>query len=158
MKHKEKKVGARALKIVQKYHPNVTSVVDSKNDLVIEVTDHDDKNSKIKNHAHCAMAEACQRQEHADGAIISVSSAYIIKGDVAIRYRIPESVSREVVSFDRKGGFEPGIYKLNKPYRAELLGNGLPHGKPSGTKPNRAATKFIHKTQNIRTNLNSDTM
>lgn len=146
-------IGSRCLKIVQRYHPNVIKVVDSKHDLIIDVMPEDDTRGEIKNHAHCAMARACQRQEHADGAIISVRSAYIIKGDTAIRYRVPESVSREIVSFDRKGGFYAGTYKMNAPCRGEQL--GYPYsGKKPARSSNRLSPTFRHKTQNIRTSLN----
>lgn len=147
MKTKRRSV---ALNIIQKYYPNVNRVVDSKKPIVVSVTPEDNKFSKAKSHNKCAMARACQRQEHADGAIISVRSAYVIKGNVAFRYRVPESVSREVVSFDRKSGFSPGTYQLATYGPNDLIGKKS-SGVPS--KPNSNKKIIRHHTTNIRTSL-----
>lgn len=148
---KPKKIGSQALKIVQGFFPQVTSVQDAANGLKAEVTVKDDKNSRLKNHAECAFAVACKRKMHADGVIISVKTAYIIKGKKAIRYRVPESTAREVVSFDRNGGFAPGVYALKAPNRGERLGetnSGDTHNQSNRRKP-----KFRHQTTGIRTSL-----
>ncbi len=139
-----------ALRIVRKYHPNVTRVVDAKKPISITVTNEDDKRSKSKDHKECALATACQRQEHADGAIISVRSAYVIKGNTAIRYRVPSSVSREVVSFDRKGGFSTGTYQLTNYGPNDAIGKVRPGGPQSNNPPQKPVR---HTTTNIRTSL-----
>src|SRR5437868_1936070 len=94
-----------ALQIVQKYFPSVETVTDADDDLTLEVAPDDSKEGAIKDHAHCAFARACQRKFKARGVLISVNTAYIIMKGGAVRYKLPESVSREIVSFDRKGGF-----------------------------------------------------
>src|SRR5689334_4798367 len=93
--------GRNALKTIQKFFPRVTNVMDADNDVVVEVTAKDEQNSKKKNHSECALATACKRQEKANGVIVSVSTAYIIKGDTATRFKVPEAASREVISYDR---------------------------------------------------------
>ena len=103
-----------ALQVVQKFFPEVTEVVDASRNQVIEVTQQDEKTAKKKSHKTCAMAVACKRKFNLDGVVISVNRAYLVKGKKARRFTLPESVSREVVSFDRNGGFEPGEYELNK--------------------------------------------
>jgi hypothetical protein len=105
--------GKSALKIVQKYHPNVTKVVDARSPLHIAVTARDCKNSNSKEPSACAMARACEREF--DGAIISTTVAYVIQGGTAKRYRVPQSVARELVSFDRNHEFAPGDYHLKAP-------------------------------------------
>ncbi len=99
--------GPRALSIVKKYFPKVNRVIDADDRIIVEVTDADSKSKAVRDHNACAMAVACKRKMHADGVIIAVSTAYIVKGKKAIRYKVPESVAREIVSFDRDSYFEP---------------------------------------------------
>lgn len=101
------------LKIVQKFFPKVKTVVDASHKALIEVSKEDTKSKGIKDHNNCAMAVACKRKFKLDGVIISRSVAYLIKGTQARRFKVPESVSREVVSFDRGAGFSPGKYELS---------------------------------------------
>lgn len=147
----KKKIPNRALKLIRQFHPEILQVIDSNKSITVEVTEKDDKNSKLKNHGQCAMAVACKRQQHADAVIISVRTAYVIKGKTAYRYRVPESTAREVISFDRKGGFQPGTYSLKAPCVSEKLGCGKT-GK-NRNHSNRRPIRFSHRTTNIRTNL-----
>jgi len=136
------------LNTVQKFCPKVTSVIDAKRSLIIDVIHKDALSSARKKHGECAMAEACKRKYKLDGVVIARSTAYLIKGNVATRYRVPPSVSREITSFDRGGGFEIGTYKLTK-IRAIKIRKKLP---PKTVKP--SPSKFKHITTNIRSTLN----
>lgn len=133
-----------ALQIVQKLYPEVTSVVDSKRNKVIEVTAKDCSSKAVKNHKECALAVACRKV--ADGAIICVKSAYLIKGTKATRYKVPESVSREITSFDRNAPFEPGTYHLTAVPASGELGAKR---KPGGHTGNGKKADY-HRTENIR--------
>src|ERR1051326_6531211 len=84
-----------ALKIVQKFYQNVTAVKDATKSLEIQVESKDVKSSSVRNHKECALAHACKRLQDVDGVIMSVSTAYIIKGDIAYRYQVPETASRD---------------------------------------------------------------
>ena len=144
-----------ALAIVQKFFPEVTSVKDANKDAHVEVTNRDSSSATVRNHKGCAMAVACKRKMALDGVIISVKTAYMIKGDQATRYKLPESVSREVISFDRKGGFAAGEYKMLKPNGNQKLGIvklGGGNGKKTGTSK---AIEPKHLTEGIRTVLGS---
>jgi hypothetical protein len=143
-----------ALKIVQSYFPGVESVKDSRGKVKVEVTKGDVSTSKRKKHAECAMAVACKRAMKLDGVIISTSTAYLIKGKQAIRFHVPNSVSREVVSFDRGATFEPGTYELMKP--TWKLGKHR-HGKATGTGKLRPINRR-HLTSNVRAALGSDSV
>ncbi len=140
-----------ALSIVQRFYPNVKHVKDAGRSLMIEVTEKDCSNLGVKKHKDCALAVACKRMEAVDGAIISVGAAYLIKGDTAIRYKVPPSVSREIVSFDRSGGFASGEYWLDKP--AHKLGSPAGTGSNNRRKKPTKKTGFRHVTQGIRTDL-----
>jgi hypothetical protein len=135
-----------ALQIVQSFYPEVTKVRDSKRNLTIKVTKADAHNTGVKKHKDCALAVACKR-EGADGAIICVKTSYIIRGTEAIRYKNPESVAREVVSFDRKAGFEPGEYALSKVPTSNRLGT-IRAWKKSGRTSKKSMN--YHRTENVR--------
>lgn len=134
-----------SLRTVQKFFPNVTTVHDARSHIQVEVTKADDKTSKKHRHVECAMAVACKRKFKADGVIIARSIAYLIRGKTAIRFGVPTSVEREVTSFDRGAGFDPGIYSLTRP----------PHkmGQKGGNKNKTGKGKSIaykHVTTGIR--------
>jgi hypothetical protein len=154
---------ATALDIVRRYFPDVKTVKDAEEEAHIQVTTRDNQHAKVKNHTSCAMAVACKRAYQADGVIISISVAYIIKNGVAIRFRLPESIAREVVSFDRKGGFAPGEYKMLAPDQKHTV-NGKRHGPPHDPTEERDVDlpknplkkhRFVHFTEGIRTVLGS---
>lgn len=145
--------GHNALRNVRKFFPKVTSVSDADERLVIEVTDRDEKNSRKKDHSGCAMAVACKRSLALDGVIVSRTKAYLVRGETAVRYQLPESVTREVVSFDRGGGFEPGTYELHAPNKSIRLGH-----EQGGNYPRTGRGKKIrrqHITGGVRTVLGS---
>jgi hypothetical protein len=142
------------LRIVNKHFPGVTRVEDAKKPITIEVTKEDDKNSKRKNIEECAMAVACKRAFKADGVILARSVAYLIKGTLAVRFQIPPSVAREITSFDRGAGFEPGTYQLSKPTPSMTLEYKKKHAAKGGNTDPKGIRKY-HLTTNIRTVLGS---
>src|SRR6267143_179111 len=100
------------LSIVNKFFPKVTKVRDATSNIEIEVTKTDQNIAKKMKHDECAMAVACKRKMHLDGVIMAISTAYLIKDNVATRYKVPISVGREITSFDRGAPFAVGTYKL----------------------------------------------
>lgn len=152
---KAKQPGYHALAIVRKYFPNVTSVEDAKEPIEVEVTARDSSSAAVRNHDSCAMAVACKRATKASGVIVSMDIAYVIKGNDAIRYNVPQAVQREIVSFDResKVGFAPGVYKLNVVDSEHKLGVSRSTSTESGKGKPRV---HRHITSGIRTVLGSD--
>jgi len=148
---------ATALSIVQQAFPNVNKVVDAKEDSVVEVTRRDTTSATVRNHKACAMAVACKRKMKLDGVIMSISTAYLVKDDVATRYLVPSSVSREIVAFDRNAAFEPGDYRLKAPSASVKLGGvrgTIPSESPKSGNGN-LSKRFRHKTEGIRASLGS---
>jgi hypothetical protein len=143
-----------ALHIVQEFFPKVTSVKDAKEPITVQVTKGDNNSAKVRDHKACAMAVACKRTEHADGVIVSVVTAYVIKGTTATRYHLPESVSREVVSFDRDAGFQPGEYTMTVPCPTRRLG-AIIGGNTGRAANSERKIQRKHKTTGIRTVLGS---
>jgi hypothetical protein len=144
---------ATALQIVQHFHPEVTTVKDAKRNIHIEVLPRDTSLATVKNHKTCAMAVACKRRFHLDGVIISVGRAYLVKGKTATRFKLPESVSREIVSFDRKAGFAPGEYQLDAPSPSTRLGVRSEGGHTRHKGRGNGDKRFQHATQDTRTKL-----
>lgn len=142
--------GKSALGIVRKYYPEVNKIVEAKKPIKIEVTAEDCRAGRRKGASSCAMAKAFQREY--DGAIISLSTAYLIKGDKATRYKVPNAVTREIISFDRAKKFEPGQYRLAVPqYKL-----GTPNRNSKKRYKNSAGERYIsqkarnHHTAGIR--------
>lgn len=126
----------RALAIVNKFFPGVKAVKDSNEPLRISVTATDTKAPGRKKHAECVIANACKRGLGMD-ALVSVSRVYLIKNGVATRYEVPPSVAREITSYDRGAGFEPGDYVLRKPSSDHRLGTRRPsvYGPKAAVRP-----------------------
>ncbi len=135
-----------ALELVQKFYPDVTSVEDAKKGVRLIVTKQDAESKAVKNHKECAMAVAAKRQMNAEAAVICVTTSYIVKGNKAYRFKNPSSVSREIVSFDRKAGFEPGDYALSVPPPSDQLGRRHEYTRVSTAKNRR----HMHTTTNVR--------
>jgi hypothetical protein len=140
-----------ALANVKKFFPEVDTVSDADEHAYVEVV-NEDSLAVRKNHKACALAVACKRMFDCDGVIISVKTAYLVVGTVALRYRLGESVSREVISFDRTGVFSPGNYRLLKPQGGHKLGE---KGGNRPAKKNKKRVGPYHITDGIRAVLGS---
>lgn len=143
---------ATSLGIVKKFFPNVNTVIDGKKSIQVEVTKKDSSSSTVKNHKGCAMAVACKRTFKVDGVIISRNRAYLIKESTAVRYALPASVSREVVSFDRGAGFAEGVYALSRPPK-HISKSKIPRVRGEQKDYER---KFVHTTSGIRAKIGNN--
>jgi hypothetical protein len=141
-----------ALNMVQRYYPKVRSVEDAKKPLDVSVSKADCSKAKPMSFTDCAFANACKRAE-ADGAIITLTTAYIIKGEKAQRYKIGTTLSREITVLDRsKDGdrFTAQTYKLRPPTASIVLGRRLYAEKRKGRHmPTGKRAKPVH-TEDVR--------
>ena len=155
---KEKKVKVDhvtgVLRVVQRHFPQVKKVEDATENVTVNVTKQDEARSRKKDINGCAMAVACERVFKAK-VIMARSVAYLVKDDLAIRYKVPISVTREITSFDRGGGFAPGTYQLARvspgsrlDYKRKYRVGGNETGK--GVK-----RRYVHRTEGIRAVLGS---
>lgn len=140
--------GRSALRNVQKLFPNVNRVVDANRPVRIEVEPADLDTATVRSHQSCAMAVACKRKMALDGVIMARKTAYLIRGRKATRYQVPEAVSREIVSFDRGAGFEPGTYQLVPFSPGQRL--GAERNTPRGPHATTTTVRFHHVTGNVR--------
>lgn len=92
----------------------VEEVVDATEPIEVIVTEKDcSKDARSLDPSECAMARAVKRQFAAKGAIIGLSKSYVVMGKRAIRFSTPQSVAREITTFDRHHDFSPGEYRLS---------------------------------------------
>jgi hypothetical protein len=129
--------------------PQVQRVVHAKKPVNVEVRPRDCAEGKKLMTNECALAKAAKRQFQADGVAIRLSDSYIVKGKTAIRFSTPETVKREIVSFDRHQDFASGIYRLS-PAKPSWATPGKFAGKKRG-KQGKHRPKIIHRTARVRT-------
>lgn len=139
-----KKPGGRSF--LHRHFPNVKEVVDATKAVKVIVQSRDNVEGRKKQPTECAMAKAMRREFNADGVIIGLSRSYIIRGDKAVRYQTPDSVARELVSFDRHQDFAPGVYSLSPISPSSHRGYSGSQARGRGTRP------IVHKaTARVRT-------
>lgn len=137
------------LRRLQKLWPEVDTVEDAQENVIISVLSEDQKATRA-DPGDCALARACVREGIADIAIIGKGISYLIKDNVATRYHTPESVAREIVSFDRHGDFAPGKdYHLGKVSPSARLGH-RPHHPTGGNDKSRPRHFVLHRTVRVR--------
>lgn len=126
--------------------------VDARTPLAIELLSKDIKEGKLKNWEECAFAVACKRQEDVVAAYFFRSCAYLEYEDKLVRYHLPPSVQKEIVSFDRGGTIEPGTYCLSPvpPRSRREVQNKRARSKGKRKYKKGVTRKVIHHTQAIR--------
>ena len=132
---------------VRRMFPNVKHAFDADKPVEISVDRKDCKGAKRLNPSECALAIAGRRELKADGVIIGMSSSYVVKGDTAIRFATPESVQREIVSFDRHQDFSPGEYYLAPKAPSSRMGKPQHRKTTSGSKNTR---RKFHTSARVR--------
>ena len=139
---------------IRRMFPQVETVIDAKHAVDVHVKDTDCKSAEPLNPRECALARAAKREFKVDAAVIGLSSSYLIKGKKAIRFNTPDSVQREIVSFDRHSDFQPGVYHLppKPPSNSFGVKKTSKTLKPSGgTKYGKMAKqRVLHKTAKVR--------
>lgn len=133
----------------------IEKVVDAKEGVIVSVTEDDSKGGRKKDPKSCALAKACVRNKICDAAVIGIGKSYLIKGNVATRYKTSVGVSREITSFDRHQDFAVGKdYLLSKISPKDRIGSQKYYSKPSGpkltTKVETAIVHRKHRTTRIR--------
>lgn len=141
--------GRKSLTLIRRYFPAVEKLNDATKGAVIEVTNADSNGAELKNPALCAFAKACYRSFDADAVIIGLTTCYIVKGKIATRYKNTETISREIISFDRKAGFTAGLYLISPFSPCSRLGVYMArktHPRTGG----KDRRRFRHVTTRVR--------
>lgn len=144
-------IQAKLVSRIRRFAPQVDRVADANRPIMVRVTPGDIRKADKKDPSNCAMACSFRRAGF-DAAIIHPTKAYLIKGTLAIRYHVPESVLREIVSFDRHADFKAGVYQLSAIYKTDKIGaDTRPSNRGSG-KNKKAISRplVVHRTEGIR--------
>jgi hypothetical protein len=133
--------------------------VDADDSLSLVVTARDIKLAKAANSKECALARACKRELHVKAAYLLRTVAWLEYPDKMVRYRLPQSVQKEIVSFDRSKMMSTGEYTL-APVAPMKRGKGRARARSKVTGKRllgrgKAATKIVskrtHELQDVRT-------
>jgi hypothetical protein len=132
--------------------------VDGKEPLTLKVSKLDVLRATRKNSKCCAFARACKRQVDVTAAYFFRSTAWLEYPDKLVKYDLPPSVQKEIVSFDRAGIVASGTYHLRPPTPSTSLKAIAKWNKSRGkrtSQPTRPGAKKrpMHRTELIRNTL-----
>jgi len=95
--------------------------IDARTPLRIEVRANDVQKAKQKNSKCCAFAKAAQRLPDVKAAYFFLSTAWLEYDDKLVRYSLPPSMQKEIVSFDRSKVMAPGVYQVVPPSKTARM-------------------------------------
>ena len=101
--------------VSKRAHDHELEEVDAQKPLTVNVTARDIKLAKAKNSKECALARAVKRQYSCKAAYFLRTTAWLEYPNKMVRYRLPQSVQKEIVSFDRSKMMSTGEYRLTTP-------------------------------------------
>lgn len=129
--------------------------IDAKKPLAIVVTKNDIVNAKQKDSKCCAFARAAKRQFKAKNAYFFLGTAWIEHDDKLIRYKLPPSVQKEIVAFDRSKSMAEGKYQLTPPSKTSTLKHKRAVNTENRTvrKNTGKAPRVQHRTALVRNTL-----
>jgi hypothetical protein len=143
------KVGKEEARDIKSRKLNGLPIVDAKHGLVLNIKKCDITGSKKADASSCAAARALKR-EVGSNARVYLTRTYIQTGKVWQRFITPQSISREIVAFDRGAAFEPGEYILKPPSKTQKLDHYRKSGAKTGTRKNKNGRKPRHVTGSVR--------
>lgn len=122
---------------------------DATKPITLHITKADIRGSRKMDPDRCAAAVALKRELKCVEARVFLSKTYIRqdKDGPWERFATPESLSREITSFDRTSFFAPGEYRLVPVSPSVRLG-AHPGGRKSKVHKSKKAP--LHFTKNVR--------
>lgn len=88
-------------------------IEDSASTVLVTVTHSDIVNAKKLDSKHCALSRAALRSPGVVAAYFFLKTAFLEYKDKIVRFVLPASVQKEIVSFDRAQIMAPGIYQMS---------------------------------------------
>ena len=131
-------------------------VVDAKKPLRISISKADAAKGKTKDPGACAAARAIVRTiADCKSARVHLGRTYIEFPDRWVRYKTPEGLKVEIVSFDRgsKAEYTEGEYTLYAPSPTDRIGTRTGRGvrgSTSGKKKRAHIARVIHQIEGVR--------
>lgn len=136
---------------------NGKRVVDATKPLHISVSKRDAALGKTMDPANCAAARAIVRTTaDAKSTRVHLGRTYIEFDDKWVRYKTPEALKVEIVSFDRgaKKEHAEGTYTLYAPAPTDRLGHprkiNAPTGKTGSRKRRPHIARIHHQIEGVR--------
>lgn len=87
-------------------------IEDGRDRVLVTVTATDVLKAKKADSKDCALSRATMRLPNVNAAYFFRSTAFIEYPDRIVRFALPPSVQKEIVSFDRSQIMAPGVYQL----------------------------------------------
>lgn len=114
------KIHGTAVNYVKAKYPGI-EILDATKPLEVQVTKGDCKASSRKDPRHCALAEACNRQEEVEEAIVGANTAVLVYRFLrrnkpryrAVRYALYGRTREVIQDFDHTGAFPEGTYRFS---------------------------------------------
>jgi hypothetical protein len=138
-------------------------MIDANKPIIVDVTPADCAKSTAKNSKECAFAHAVVRVYKKQGVIATYffrTTAWLEYDDKLVRYSLPPSAQKEIVAFDRGGGFAPGKYQLSKVCKSNTHAEIQKRSKkrrgrhqPGNGKIKR---RYVHRTEGVRNIIDPD--
>lgn len=122
---------------------------DATKPIVIELLDTDIIKGHKKSHRECIFACAAKRLDGVRAAYFYLSTAWLEYDKKAVRYLLPASVQKEIVSFDRSGVTKPGFYQLSSVHASQRSGYNRGLRKPN-RKSKSKSRRLRHRTEDVR--------
>lgn len=88
-------------------------MIDADAAIDVTITKADIQGAVANNQTCCAIARALKRKPGVKEAYVFRSVVWIEQDEHLVRYGLPPSLQKEIVSFDRSGDFRPGHYGLS---------------------------------------------
>lgn len=133
-------------------------VVNAKKVVTLHISPMDVKKGSVKDPGACAAARAAMRAvPNCIAARIHIGRAYLLGKDGKwLRYKTPEALRGEVITFDRGGKFQPGEYTLRpmspsdmKPHREKNFVSSDTNRSGPKNAPSKGPRKF-HVVKGVR--------
>lgn len=122
---------------------NGKKVVNATKPLHLTITDNDVKKGATKDPGGCAAARAVIRTvPNCTKARVHLGCTYVEEGNKWLRYKTPDAIRTEIISFDRGANFTPGEYTL----RPMPPSHRQRYGEAQGSATNKNRTKKARPT------------
>jgi hypothetical protein len=125
-------------------------LVDATKPRFVKITNDDIRDAIPKDGDYCAAAMALCREEAIEDAYVYMGRTYIRFHNRWVRYLTPSNLRRQLISFDKKGVFEPGTYRLGAPPPTARLGSGY-HTYYAQVRSQRTKPRaIVHRVKGVR--------
>lgn len=133
------------------------TMIDADEAIDITITAADIRGGKPSSPSHCAIARAVRRVlPETKNVFVFRSTVWVEDDSYLIRYKLPGSLQKEIVCFDRAKKFEPGDYYLgsapNRKRNAQQARGKHPQveARKRRAKAKPTEKRRAHRTEGIR--------